>query len=638
MPNNEEKNRIEKLKDRLYSKKDIIRRERSQFPRKIYDVKVAWEDKDNNQVFPDKNDLKKMKKKTFLEKTLVAAVIFFLISAIVVFVAVFGGATNVSSDNVEISVTGPSTIESGGELLMQVSIKNNNSVDLELADLIIEYPEGTHSASGDIQDLNSVRESMDIISAGKSVRKEYKSILYGEENSEKDIVISLEYRIAGSNAIFFKDRKYEIKISSSPINLIVSPLKEVISGQDIELSVSVVSNTPNEINDLLVSIEYPFGFEFKSASPEPEFGNNVWKIKSIDSSSQNVIKIKGTITGQDDEERVFKFSSGTRDFKNEKEIGALFASVTKSLLIKKPFLGIDIALNGDTSATYVSQRNKSIRVDVMWSNNSPATIIDGEILIKLKGDILDKSSISVDKGFYRSFDNTIVWNKTTSGELSEINSGEGGRFSFSFSPLSLSAKSGFVDPEILINVSAKGNRISENETPEEVISTVSKVVKISSDLMIAPRATYYTGPFVNTGSIPPKVDKETTYTITLTVTNTTNNVSDVKVSLSLPAYVRWMGVVSPTSENISYNSIGGEIVWNIGDVKPGAGTKEVYFQVALLPSISQVGESPKLTSDIVMEGIDQFTNAIIRKTEKGVSTTLNTDSGFTGSGDARVVQ
>jgi len=638
MENKDNQSRIESLKKGLYSRTaDGIRRRIPKLSPKQYDVKSEWQE-ETTQSEPQENfemSKKKNKKRIILERLLLGSVIFLFITGILAMLNIFGGFNRISTANVDISAVGPASIESGGELSLQITITNNNATDLELADLIIEYPKGTFSAENKNKEINIVRETLDTIPAGRSVRREVKAVLYGEENSNKEIIISLEYRIAGSNAIFFKDRKYEIKISSSPINLIVSPIEEVISGQEVEFVVSVVSNAENPIKDLLLSAEYPFGFQFISAIPNPTYGDNVWEIKDT-TAEKTTIRIKGKIEGQDEEERVFRFESGTKSENDEKEIGALFASLTKSVIITKPFLGIDLAINGDSSPEYISSIGKSLRVDVIWSNNSQSQIVNGEIVVKLVGDVLDKNSVSVDKGFYRSSDNTIVWNSSTNGELSEIALGDNGRFSFSFEPKDISSSASLVNPKVSININAKGTRVSEIGSQEVIESSVSRLVKFNSDLMVSSRSTYYSGPFQNTGSIPPKADEETTYTITWTATNSSNDISNAKVSASLPSYIRWMGVVSPTTENISYSPVGGEIVWNVGDVKAGTGlvspAKEISFQVALLPSISQVGTSPDLTNDVNITGTDRFTNRVLNYSARGVSTRLSTDPGYTSLG------
>jgi len=639
----EDKNysKLEGLKKGLYSVKNVfVKKDVSGLHPKNYDVKTDWEteapvidDNFNNNQMPIKN--KSKKEKNFVEKFLIFSSVLFFVAAILVLFTIFGGINNISTSNVDISVIGPATIESGGELSLQISIDNKNSTDLELVDLVVKYPKGTRSVSG--ESMEKFTEPLGTIRSGKEVKKEVKAVLYGEENSEQQIVVSLEYRIADSNAIFFKERSFDLKISSSPVNLVISPIEESISGQEVNFSVSVISNTKGDVNDLLLTAEYPFGFEFISSDPKPDFSDNAWKIDG----EKQVINIKGIITGQEGDERVFKFTCGTPDDNNEKKISAIFAIAEKSLEVKRPFLGIDLAINGDSRAEYILAPNKPIRVDVTWKNNSPEKILDAEISVKLKGAIINKTSINVEKGFYRSTDNTIVWDKRTNADLAEVVLGDSGRFSFYFEPVGISTRGSFVNPEISMEVSAKGNRVFENATPEEVISTMTRTIKISSDLAVTPRATYYSGPFTNSGSLPPQVEKETSYTITWTVTNTMNDISGVRVISSLPPYVRWLGVVSPSSEKISYNPVGGEISWNVGDVDSGTGinipSKEISFQVMLLPSVSQIGQTPDLTTEVVVTGKDMFTNASLREVFRSVNTRLSTDPGFNAS-KANVVE
>jgi len=99
--------------------------------------------------------------------------------------------------------------------------------------------------------------------------------------------------------------------------------------------------------------------------------------------------------------------------------------------------------------------------------------------------------------------------------------------------------------------------------------------------------------------------------------------------------VKWLGVVSPADEDISFSEIGGEVVWNIGNVKRGVGlnsaAREVAFQVSLLPSISQIGRIPSLTGDATLFGKDAFTGTIIKDITRGMTTKLSTDPYFSSS-------
>src|SRR5690606_38629486 len=47
----------------------------------------------------------------------------------------------ISPDNVDIQTIGPVTVDGGDPFSVQIVVSNNNAVDLELADLIVEFPE-----------------------------------------------------------------------------------------------------------------------------------------------------------------------------------------------------------------------------------------------------------------------------------------------------------------------------------------------------------------------------------------------------------------------------------------------------------------------------------------------------------------
>jgi hypothetical protein len=340
------------------------------------------------------------------------------------------------------------------------------------------------------------------------------------------------------------------------------------------------------------------------------------------------VRITGILDGQDGEERVFKFAVGLKDKKDETLIAAPFFNYNTSVFIQKPFIGVSLALNGDASAETVMSAGQAIRADVLWQNNLPTIVNNAQIAIKLRGSALNRSSITADGGYYRSSDDTIIFNRETTNQLASFNPGDSGRLGFSFNILNSAAlKSGqqIIDMEITAN----GLRAEGNTVPNELLFSSAKKIKVATDLILSSASSYYSGPFKNVGLLPPRADKETTYTITWALTNTLNDLSGVTVSGSLPSYVKWLGVVSPESESVSYNPVGGEVTWSPGLVKAGTGRgaspKQVSFQVSLLPSLSQVGKVPVLLTETTARGIDIFTGATISDSREAVTTDLFND-------------
>lgn len=633
----DEKSRIEHLQKQLYSRnsKHLGIQKRRELREVAYDTPKRWHDTQK----PQTPKIQTPEKKSLLSRLLVISGVFFVMALGLSLLFFFGDANVISSKNIEITVEGPTTIGGGEEMILQLSIVNKNSVSIKLVDLLIEYPEGTRSVDNLGIELPRFRESIGTLRPGERVQKTIRAVLFGKENSQKDIAITIEYRIDGSNAIFFAERKYQLTISSSPLSLSINSLKEITSGQSIELSATITSNSTTLMEDVLLVVEYPFGFEFKSARPKPSFGGNVWELGDIKSGGKRTVTIVGTIRGEDEEERIFRFSTGIQSEKNENKLEVAFITFLQSIVVKKPFISVDLALDGSTEEEYVSKSGRQIRADITWFNNLPDSIADAEIELKILGNALDKFSVNVEGGFYQSNNNIIFWSRETDSRLALLSPGQSGTVRFSFKSLSLSSGVTLRNPEITFEISVKGKRISSDRVPERITSTLVRTIKIASDLLLNARAVYFSGPFVNSGPIPPKIGIETTYTVVWIVTNVQNAVAGTKVVATIPSYIKWVGMVNPGSESVTFNSIDREIVWNVGEVEAGGGStsasqREVAFQVAFTPNINQLGSAPILVNKQVVSGFDRFAEITVEHTKAPLTTLLSTDPGFPNNGEA----
>jgi len=625
---------IEEMRRRLYARGEKLSLSKRRNLRALeYDAKSGWKG-NGNKTFTENS---KKTRKSFLSTLLFLSFIFFIIALGFSSYFIINKSNIISSQNIDIKIEGPASIRGGEELSLQIAIANKNNVSIKFADMIIEYPDGTRSAADISAELPRFRETLGMLAPGEIKQKTVKAILLGSENTQQDIKVTIEYRIDGSRSIFFTERVYKVTITSSPLSLLVSALDEITSGQQVEFNIEIISNSNTLIKDAVLSVEYPFGFKFISSSPEASFTDSGWSLGDIQPEGKRNIKLRGIIVGEDEEERVFRFSSGVAREDDEKELGVTFITSMKSIVIKKPFVGIDIALNGDRAPEYISAAGDKIRADIIWTNNMPIKVSDAEIEVKLSGTALDKFSISADGGFYRSIDNTIIFSGETNSDLISINPGESGRATFSFASLGASSGNIFKNPEMFIDINIKGNRISEGQVSQKINSTLSRVVKLSSDLILTSRAVYFAGPFANTGAIPPKAESETTYTIIWTITNSSNIVDNILVTATLPSYIRWTGQTSPSDESIIFNPIGGKIVWDVGTVKPRSGIlsegqREVAFQVSFLPSIGQINSSPILVNEQEIIGLDRFTDKEISGGKKALTTQLSTDPSFPKDG------
>lgn len=631
----EDKNRIEDLKKKLYSKSmsgvDHIRRPSLQEHATV--ESESWADPEKTtpkfQIYEGTS-----KRRLFLKRFMIFSIFIFLIAAAYGTYQILSGNNFVSGSNIDIKVTGPINVSSGDTLILDIDITNKNAGAVELADLVMTYPEGTRLTSDNTKSIVKDRISIGTIEAGETKNERIEVVLFGEQGSSKNISAALEYKVPGSISVFRKQKDVALSIGNSPITLTVDALHQITSGQDVTFKLNIKSNSTKLLRGILLKAEYPFGFKFKSATPVPASGSDTWNLGDIAPNSEQKIEIAGTMTSDDDVERVFKFNIGTVDPADENNISTNFIMAESALAVKKPFIGSDITLDGKTDKTISIPAGEIVQSEVTWQNNLDVPINDVVIEAKLSGDFLNRNSVKADPGFFRSKDNTIIWDKSTIKDLAEVKSGGSGRVVFSFSSLAPSKDNvGTVkNPAIGINLTIHATRLNENHVADNIQSLTTKTVKIQSELDLTTNLVKNIGPFANTGPFPTVAEKTTTFTAYVKVSNTFNTVKDAVYKTTLPNYVEWTGKVSPESAQVSYDPLTRQVTWKVGDLVSGTGysspAKDMAYQVSFTPSLSQVGQSPIITKEQSVSGTDSFTGEKIEGSDVPLTIKIDTDPNY----------
>lgn len=579
----------------------------------------------NNDLEPMTN---KKSRRHYRWKILLVGLFFFIVAVGISSLLLMSGGNTISGGNITMSVTGPFTIGGGEVLPLQVGITNTNSVPIKAATLIVEYPDGTQSAIEDGGELFIERLALETIGSGETLNIPLRALVFGEENSEKTITASIEYRVEGSNATFFKEATpLRFKISSAPAVLSVDSVKKISSGQETSIELKITSNAPTPLTDLLLRAQYPSGFDFVSSSPEPASGDNVWKIKTLNPQETVTIILKAIVVGKESDELAAHFSLGVPNDKEPFSLASIFTTDSVQFEIEQPFLDVKLSVDGKGNEAVVSV-DQPVGVAIDFSNTLSDTIFDAVMTVTLSGNAVDDRSIEVPNGFYDSKSKTITWNSSEVKSLEQMVPGASERFSFTFEPSKNSRT-----PQIDFVVNVKARRVSENRVPEELIGTAKGFARVASEPKLLSEARYNVGNFTDTGPIPPEVETKTTYTVSLLVENGSNEISDAVITSSLPNYVTWLNN-SDGDGKVSFNETTRVITWNAGSID-GKRTAITSFQVSLLPSTSQIGTTPTLIGEQRLKATDQFTGSTIRSSKAAVTTELSTEAGF-APGNGRV--
>lgn len=622
-PPPQEPGRIDELKEKLYSREMEGVRGVREHPLNTSSQSAVppWQkpelDGGNSEVSP--------MRLPWLKYFFVGAFGFFFVAALYTAYIFFGGGNVVSSENIDLDITGPVSINSGEKITLLLDIRNRNRTPLDVVDLLVEYPKGTRSAENASQEMPRYREGLGTIEVGGEVHKNVSAILFGEERSSLDVSVTLEYRVKGSSAVFYKRSVYPVTITSSPLTVRADHPSEVASGDPVTITLTLASNAPQGVENVLLKAEYPPGFAYKSASPAPVLLNNVFRVGDLPPNGKRTVTIRGTLAGEDGDERVFRFESGIAREDNDKAIGTPLSALSEVILLKKSLLGLGLSINGSGGDVSI-QSGTPARVEIALANNLPVPVENAEIRLSLSGTALDKASVSPIGGFYDSSANTVTWNQTTGAALGRIEAGESITVSVSMNALSRADLSTLTRPEIVLATVVTGERADTSR--EQLRATADGRVRIASDVDLSAKLLRYSGPLKNSGPMPPKVGSETTYTVVWNVTNGSSDVAEASVRANLPPNVRFVGGTTP-GESITFNESTRVLTWTIGTIPSGAGgsqaPKEVYFQIGFTPSANQAADVPTLVSGITLTGKDSFTEKNITITEPSLPTRLTSD-------------
>lgn len=624
MSEKDHENKIENIKRHLYDPVDTVSHRVHEGTLHTINHKVEQEWR-NEELNSSLSNMRKPKTSIF-KKFFIVAIIFFFIAAGFSLYTFYKGGVSVTSDNIDIAVIGNAFTKGGEELPLEIEIINRNKASLELANLIVSYPSGASDDPADVVRLPRI--NIGTIKPGETITKNVKVILFGDENSNRNVKVSLDYHPEGSNAIFTKEKDYVVNVSSSPLSLSIDAPSTVTSDQPISFTVKATLNTSLPSSNTVMELTYPNNFIYESAIPAPSFGNSMWSLSSLSLTNPVSIVVSGRIIGEDQDQQVFHVYAGTTKQTDNSTIDIVYNSLLHSVLITKPFLEANILVNETSSL------GDDINVRITWANNLSNRITDGEIIANVSGNVLDRASVESSDGFFDSLNNRIVWDKNSNSDLSDIEPGAKGEVSFNMKSISLViGQTTIKDPQIAIDVSIRGREPSLGGTYTEVNNFSKKIVKFLSDFQIASSANY------KEGSFPPKAETETKYNVTWSLLSGSNAISGAVARSILPIYVKWVGN-SSQRENITYNEVTREVIWDIGALRAnigGVNSREATFTIALNPSISQIGSVPQLMKEIFITGTDVFTGTPVKNKYMSINTLLLEDPNFQ-NGFERVIQ
>ena len=547
--------------------------------------------------------------------------IIFLILLAVVVVAVaaflFYRGSMFSKEILRLEILGPDTAKVGDEIQYTVQYKNNGNFVLEQAKLIFQLPDNSLTEDG----KTIFTQNLNDIYPGDQESVSFKARLLGKDGDLKTAKASLSYVPKNITATYESDTTFITKVDASPITLDFDLPTKAEQGKSLQYSINYFSNVDYPLENLSIKVDSTPGFDFLSADPA-SLDNSEWKLQTLNKAQGGRISITGQVSS--DASKNLTFSASLGMWQNGNFI--VIKQASQDVQVIQPLLFISQQVNG--SASYIASPGETLHYQIFFRNIGSTPFDNLYMVAKLDSSALDMSTIQVaDGGQAQPDDNMIVWDYSQVLSLRHLDSQEQGEVDF--------------------NIKVKNNwSPSETDTNNTVITdevNVSQItqkftIKVNSGLMISQKGYYKDSDISNSGPIPPKAGKATTYTINWEIRNYFNDTNNVKVKATLPENITLTGQIMPQNEfsNFSFDSASREIVWSAGDIQAGTGVTgdpvTLSFQVSLTPDSSQQGSAAPLIGPVQISGENQFTNTTITAQDSGVDTSLPDDFANSGGG------
>ena len=546
-------------------------------------------------------------------------IILILLGVVVLLFAAFlfyrGGMF--SKEILKFEILGPSTAKIGDEIEYAVQYKNNGNFVLEKAKLVFELPDNSLTEDG----KTILTQNLKDIYPGDQESVKFKARLLGKDGDLKTAKASLSYVPKNITAPYESTTSLITKVDTSPITLDFDIPTKAEQGKALLYSINYFSNVDYPLENLSIKIDPTPGFDFVSSDPT-SLDNSEWKLQTLNKAQGGRLNISGKVSANANQNLTFLASLGM--WQNGNFI--VIKQATADVQVIQPLLFISQQING--SSSYVASPGETLHYQIFFKNIGSTPFDNLFMVARLDSSALDMSTIQAgDGGQVQQDDNMIVWDYSQVSRLRNLDVQQQGEVDFSvkvkndWSPSSADMGSTTITDSINIS------QITQKFT-----------IKVSSGLVISQKGYYQSSDIPNSGVVPPKVGKATTYTINWEVKNYFSDAKNVKVKVTLPKNVSLTGKILPQDElaNFSFDSASREIVWSAGDVLAGTGVTgdpvTLSFQVSLTPDSSQKGSVAQLIGQVQISGENQFTNTAITSQDSSIDTSLPDDFANSGGG------
>lgn len=549
---------------------------------------------------------------------------------------VFNHQAKFNGNNIQVVVHAPKQIASGGDVTLTIDLQNQEAVDIVNGQLAIDYPDGFTYTSSSVTPTNEFSNSFPIgkLGSGRAMQVTIEGTVIGSVNSQLTFGATLTYRPANFSSDFQEQGSATVTISSSILQLTIDGPSKVAPGGTASWTLTAKNTSDHDLSKIRLTATLPDSLKIVKATPAASDNGTTWDIPSIAKGKSSVVTLQLQAQGNTGDSLELKVQAGILN--NEGTVDLQDEQSTLIILVNTG-LSTTIGVNGQTDPVVIKPGD-TLNYTISVANKSDAEVADVTVAATLSGRGYDLSTLSNPLQATVK-DQTLTWTKNQVAGLSLIEPGSTVSLTLSIGTTSTLTVSSDSDrnPNVSLSVALSSPALSTSTNSST--SPAVSVTKFSTLFSVTADARYYDDSLTKVGSgpVPPKVGQTTTYRVLWSVTNTTNDATDMSVTTTLPTGVLWTGQnIGRDAGDISFDPASRTVRWTLNKVPAGTGGRlprlTAHFDVSITPSADQVGNIVVLTDTTNGTATDSYSSQALTQTASSLTSDVPNDPQAAGEG------
>jgi len=551
---------------------------------------------------------------------------FFGLLAAISWIGLYLTGSGGQNEGVEVSIEAPQEANNFDQIDIKIHYQNNDRLPLASASLSLRLPPEIQALSSE---PTTELGNLPVWNLGTVEAKEknvitLKGQVVGILGSTIPIQATLTYKPANFNSDFQTVTDASVTIKESPLELAINTKEETVPGETVDLELNYKNTGLAPINNIRLNFITPPSFLIKTAEPPLQDDQSV-EVKELGAGEEKKVKIKGAFSSE--AEGNYEFALQIKAIADEKDY--LLKETKKSITVARGNLTIRLFVNERAEDQQVRLGDElKFRLDL--DNKGSGSVSNAVIQLTTDSPLLDFNKLTGDKNSGQE-DGLLIWGKKAKPQLTKIESGQ--RVSLNFSAPIVTKVKNETGSALKLVAKAVIPALNDGEPPRE-ISSQEITLKIASDLQLFSSARYFADDktILGVGPLPPTVGKETRYRLIWQLTNSFHDLTNLKVSATLPDNVQFEGKKTVSVGNISFNPEKRNVEWQIDKLSIGSKKPEAQFEVSVTPVESQRGQMILLLGDSLVEATDTVLKTTIVSRAGALNSNLEGDKYGEGKG------